>query len=70
MILKDRRIVLGVTGAISAYKALEITRLLVKEEAAVFPVMTANAGKVHNCLEPFHPPGERPIQTSLTAKRT
>lgn len=50
MILKDRRIVLGVTGAISAYKALEITRLLVKEEAAVFPVMTGNAERFITAL--------------------
>ncbi|MBI5236953.1 MAG: bifunctional phosphopantothenoylcysteine decarboxylase/phosphopantothenate--cysteine ligase CoaBC [Deltaproteobacteria bacterium] len=48
--LKDKRIVLGVTGAISAYKALEITRLLVKEEAAVFPVMTRNAGRFITAL--------------------
>jgi phosphopantothenoylcysteine decarboxylase/phosphopantothenate--cysteine ligase len=45
MVLKDRRIVLCVTGAISAYKALEVARLLVKEEAAVFPVMTREAGE-------------------------
>lgn len=43
MVLKDKKIVLGVTGAISAYKALELTRLLVKEEAAVWPVMTRSA---------------------------
>lgn len=43
MIIKDKRIVLGVTGAISAYKALELTRLLVKEEATVWPVMTRSA---------------------------
>src|SRR3990172_942925 len=43
MILKDKKIVLGVTGAISAYKALELTRLLTKEEAVVWPVMTKSA---------------------------
>ncbi|MBI5493058.1 MAG: bifunctional phosphopantothenoylcysteine decarboxylase/phosphopantothenate--cysteine ligase CoaBC [Deltaproteobacteria bacterium] len=43
MVLKDKKIVLGVTGAIAAYKALELTRLLVKEEATVWPVMTASA---------------------------
>ncbi len=31
---------LGVSGAISAYKALELTRLLVREGASVLPVMT------------------------------
>jgi len=39
--LNDRRIVLGVTGGIAAYKAAELTRLLVKEGAAVDVVLTA-----------------------------
>lgn len=43
MVIKDKKIVLGVTGAISAYKALELTRLLVKAEAVVWPVMTKSA---------------------------
>ena len=45
MSLKGKKICLGVTGAISAYKALELTRLLVKEGALVSPVMTASAAK-------------------------
>lgn len=43
MILKDKKIALGVTGAISAYKSLELTRLLIKQEAVVWPVMTRSA---------------------------
>lgn len=43
--MKDKRITLGVTGAISAYKALELARLLVKEEAIVRPVMTRSAAE-------------------------
>jgi len=43
MVLRDKKIVLGVTGAIAAYKALELTRLLVKAEATVWPVMTRSA---------------------------
>lgn len=43
MVIKDKKIVLGVTGAISAYKVLELTRLLVKAEAVVWPVMTKSA---------------------------
>lgn len=43
MIIKDKRIVLGVSGAISAYKALELVRLFVKGEALVWPVMTRSA---------------------------
>jgi phosphopantothenoylcysteine decarboxylase/phosphopantothenate--cysteine ligase len=38
-----RRIVLGITGGIAAYKAAELTRLLVKEEIAVDVVMTPAA---------------------------
>jgi phosphopantothenoylcysteine decarboxylase / phosphopantothenate---cysteine ligase len=38
-----RRIVLGLTGGIAAYKAAELTRLLVKEAIAVDVVMTAAA---------------------------
>jgi phosphopantothenoylcysteine decarboxylase/phosphopantothenate--cysteine ligase len=38
--LSDRRIVLGVTGGIAAYKAAELTRLLVKEGADVHVVLT------------------------------
>ena len=43
--LKRKRIVLGVTGGIAAYKAAEFVRLLVKEEAEVHVVMTENAQK-------------------------
>ncbi|MCX7634686.1 MAG: bifunctional phosphopantothenoylcysteine decarboxylase/phosphopantothenate--cysteine ligase CoaBC [Syntrophales bacterium] len=41
--IKGRNIVLGVTGGIAAYKAAELTRLLVKEGASLRVVMTANA---------------------------
>jgi len=41
--LTGKRIVLGVTGGIAAYKAAEFVRLLVKGEAEVHVVMTRNA---------------------------
>ena len=41
--LKGKRVVLGVTGGIAAYKAAEFVRLLVKAEADVHVVMTENA---------------------------
>ena len=41
--LKGKKIILGVTGGIAAYKALELTRLLVKVGADVWPVMTRAA---------------------------
>jgi len=41
--LKEKRVVLGVTGGIAAYKAAEFVRLLVKAEVDVHVVMTENA---------------------------
>lgn len=38
--LKDKNIILGITGGIAAYKSLELTRLLVKEGASVHGIMT------------------------------
>lgn len=43
MTLKGRKIVLGVTGGIAAYKAAELARELVKEQAQVHIVMTRSA---------------------------
>jgi phosphopantothenoylcysteine decarboxylase / phosphopantothenate---cysteine ligase len=43
--LKGKKVVLGVTGGIAAYKAAEFVRLLVKEEVNVHVVMTENAQK-------------------------
>ena len=42
--LQGRRIVLGVTGSISAYKAAEVVRGLMQEKADVRVVMTREAG--------------------------
>ncbi len=42
-VLAGRRIVLGVTGGIAAYKAIEVCRLLVDAGAHVVPVMTRGA---------------------------
>ena len=41
--LKDKKILLGVTGSIAAYKALLLVRLLIKEGAEVKVVMTGAA---------------------------
>ena len=43
--MKDRAVVLGVSGSIAAYKAAEIARLLLKEGVRVLPVMTRSAQK-------------------------
>lgn len=42
-LLKGKPIVLGVSGGIAAYKAVELLRLLMEEEARVAVVMTRNA---------------------------
>jgi len=42
--MPGKRITLGVCGGIAAYKAAELVRLLVKEEALVRVIMTDNAG--------------------------
>ncbi len=43
MLLKGKKIILGVTGSIAAYKAAIFVRLLVKEEADVKVIMTNSA---------------------------
>jgi phosphopantothenoylcysteine decarboxylase/phosphopantothenate--cysteine ligase len=43
--LKGKKVVVGITGGIAAYKAAEFVRLLVKEEVDVHIVMTENAQK-------------------------
>jgi phosphopantothenoylcysteine decarboxylase/phosphopantothenate--cysteine ligase len=44
-ILKDRRVLVGVTGSIAIYKSLELIRLLTKSGATVRIVMSENAKK-------------------------
>jgi len=43
--LKNKNILVGVTGSISIYKSCELIRMLIKEEANVNVVMTSNAEK-------------------------
>ena len=43
--LKGKKVVIGITGGIAAYKAAEFVRLLVKAEADVHVVMSENAQK-------------------------
>lgn len=45
MMLKDKKIILGITGGIAAYKACDILRKLKKLGAQVIVVMTENAKK-------------------------
>ena len=43
MLLKGKKILLGITGSIAAYKSIFLTRLLIKEGAEVKVVMTKAA---------------------------
>ena len=62
--LAGRRIVLGVTGGIAAYKAVEVCRRLVDAGAHVAPVMTE--GALHFVgRATFDALGSEPVQTSL-----
>jgi phosphopantothenoylcysteine decarboxylase/phosphopantothenate--cysteine ligase len=62
--LANRKILLGVTGGIAAYKAAELCRLLVKAGAAVEVVMTAAAQQFVTPLT-FQALSGRPVLTSL-----
>lgn len=66
--LSGKNILLGVTGGIAAYKALELTRLLVKEGASVWPVMTASATEFITPLSLSTLSG-RPVLTGLFDER-
>jgi len=65
-VLKGRQIVLGVTGCIGAYKAAELVRLLVRQEAQVHVVMTAGAQKFVAPLT-FQTLSGNPVTTELFA---
>ncbi|MEN9506030.1 MAG: bifunctional phosphopantothenoylcysteine decarboxylase/phosphopantothenate--cysteine ligase CoaBC, partial [Actinomycetota bacterium] len=62
--IAGRRIVLGVTGGIAAYKAVELCRRLVDAGAHVVPVMTAGAEHFvgRTTLSAL---ASEPVQTSL-----
>jgi phosphopantothenoylcysteine decarboxylase/phosphopantothenate--cysteine ligase len=64
MMLKGRKIVLGVTGGIAAYKAAELVRELVKAQAEVHVVMTRNAQAFITPLT-FQTLSENPVTTEL-----
>src|SRR3954452_8723493 len=59
-----RRVVLGVTGGIAAYKAVEVCRRMVDAGAHVSPIMTAGASRFigETTLSAL---ASEPVQTSL-----
>jgi len=62
--LRGRRVVLGVTGGIAAYKAVEICRRLVDAGAHVIPVLTDDALRFVGALT-FSALASEPARTSL-----
>jgi len=62
--LKNKNIVLGVTGGIAAYKSVELLRLLKREEALVRVIMTENACSFVGPLT-FQALSEQPVCTGL-----
>lgn len=64
MSLAGKKIVLGVTGSIAAYKACELTRLFVKAGAEVAVVMTKGALEFVTPLT-FQTLSRRPVVTDL-----
>ena len=62
--LEGRRIVLGVTGGIAAYKAVEVCRRLVDAGAHVSPVLTEGATRFVGEVT-FSALASEPVQTSL-----
>ncbi|NIS61527.1 MAG: bifunctional phosphopantothenoylcysteine decarboxylase/phosphopantothenate--cysteine ligase CoaBC [Proteobacteria bacterium] len=62
--LKDKEIILGVTGGIAAYKAVELVRELTKKGGRVHVVMTRNAQEFITPLT-FQTLSGNPVQTDL-----
>ncbi|HEJ83932.1 MAG TPA: bifunctional 4'-phosphopantothenoylcysteine decarboxylase/phosphopantothenoylcysteine synthetase, partial [Desulfobacteraceae bacterium] len=62
--LKGKKIVLGVSGGIAVYKAVELLRLYVKAGADVFVVMTKNAQEFVTPLT-FQTLSGNPVHTEL-----
>src|SRR6266545_2407565 len=62
--LRGRRVVLGVTGGIAAYKAAEVCRRLVDAGAHVVPVLTSDAQRFIGALT-FSALASEPARTSL-----
>ncbi len=66
--LAGRTIVLGVSGGIAAYKAIEVCRRLVDAGAHVVPVMTTGATRFVGEVT-FSALASEPVQTSLWTER-
>ena len=64
-ILKDKRIILGVTGSIAAVETIKLARELIRHGAEVYPVMTHASTKIIHPDSLWFATGNKPI-TELT----
>ncbi|MBU2565657.1 MAG: bifunctional phosphopantothenoylcysteine decarboxylase/phosphopantothenate--cysteine ligase CoaBC [Candidatus Thermoplasmatota archaeon] len=63
--LRDKKIVVGVTGSIAAVETIKLIRELIRHGADVFPVMTENAQKIIHPASLFFASGKKTI-TEIT----
>jgi phosphopantothenoylcysteine decarboxylase len=66
--MNSRKIILGVTGSIAAYKAVDLASLLTKRDCEVHVVLTADALHFVTPL-PFQTLSRQPVITELFDKR-
>jgi len=64
MDLKNKNIVIGITGGIACYKVLDIIKKLRKLKADVYVIMTEHAKKLVDINE-FEKASNNPVQTDL-----
>ena len=64
MTLRHRKVLLGITGSIAAYKACELVRLLVRDGAEVQVVMSPAAEQFVGAMT-FEALSRRPVRTAL-----
>lgn len=64
MTLRHRKVLLGITGSIAAYKACELVRLLVRDGAEVQVVMSPAAEQFVGAMT-FEALSHRPVRTAL-----
>jgi phosphopantothenoylcysteine decarboxylase/phosphopantothenate--cysteine ligase len=62
--IRGRKVILGISGGIAAYKAAELLRLMVKEGAEVWTVMTRSATEFVAPLT-FHALSGHPVRVGL-----
>lgn len=68
MSLKDKQIIIGVTGGVAIHKTLDLVSMLVKQDANVQVVMTQNATKLISQRQ-FEAMSQNPVITNLFSSK-